>query len=148
MKKILWDWVGIIGGIAAVLAGAFVVIKAGGPQSIYIAIAMIVIFGSLGLIIYRFIWKPKFNIRRLQKSGIPAKAKVLEVRDTGIAINNNPQVKLVMEIKNNLGQVYTTTCKTIVSRRNPGYFKPGMEVLIKIDPKNKENVIIEDSRKS
>lgn len=143
MKKNNWDLFGIVGCIAGVLIGAFVVIKAGGPQSIYIAIAMIIVFGSLGFIFYKFLWKPKFNTRRLQKTGIPGKAKILEVHDTNIAVNNNPQVKLVMEVKNNLGQVYTAACKMIVSRRNPGLFQPGKEVNIKIDPKNEKNVIID-----
>jgi hypothetical protein len=146
MKKIHWGWFSITVGIACVLIGAFTVIRAGGPGSIYIAVATIAVFGSMGLLFYKFLWGPRFNIRRLQKTGIPGKAKILEVHDTNIAVNNNPQLKIVMEIKNNLGQVYTTACKTIVSRRlQPGYFQPGREVTIKIDPKNEKNVIIDVS---
>jgi hypothetical protein len=144
MKKIRWDLIGIIGGIACVVIGPFAVIRAGGPRSTYIAIAMIAVFGSMGLLFYKFLWGPRFNIRRLQKTGIPGKAKILEVYTTNITVNNNPQLKLVMEIKNNSGQVYTAACKTIVSRRlQPGYFQPGKEVNVKIDPKNEKNVIID-----
>ena len=145
MKRIRWDLFGIFGGIAAVLIGAYEVIKAGGSGSIFIAIALVAIFGSMGFIIYKFIWAPKFNARRLQKTGIPGKAKIIEVNTTNISVNNNPQVKLLMEVKNNMGQVYSTDCKTMVSRRNPGQFKPGMEISIKIDPKNEKNVIVDVS---
>jgi outer membrane lipoprotein SlyB len=145
MKKIRWDLLSIIGGIAGVLVGVFVILRTGGPRSIYIATAMVAVFGGMGFLFYKLLWGPRFNVRRLQKTGIPGKAKILEVHDTNIAVNNNPQVKLVMEVKNNSGQVYTTSCKTIVSRRQPGYFQPGKEVNIKIDPKNEMNVIIDIS---
>ncbi|MEY3763189.1 MAG: polymerase subunit alpha [Pseudomonadota bacterium] len=40
------------------------------------------------------------NANRLQKTGLPGTARILEVRDTGVTINNNPQVKLMLEVKN------------------------------------------------
>ncbi|MBK5270232.1 MAG: hypothetical protein JJE22_04380, partial [Bacteroidia bacterium] len=114
MKKIRWDLIGIYGSIIAVLIGVFAVIKSGGPGSIYIAIGMIVVFGGMGFFFYKLLWGPRINARRLQKIGIPGKAKILEVRDTNITINNNPQVKLMLEVTNNIGQVYSTSCKTIL----------------------------------
>jgi hypothetical protein len=47
-----------------------------------------------------------------------------------------------MELKNSLGQVYTTGCKTVVSRHSNIFFQPGKEVSVKIDPKNEKNVIV------
>jgi len=46
MKKFRWDLISIFGGIAGVLIGVVSVLKAGGPRSIYIAIAMIAVFGN------------------------------------------------------------------------------------------------------
>ena len=80
---------------------------------------------------------------RLAKTGLPGKAVIKEVHDTGITINNNPQVKLVLEVKNNLGLVYTATTRTLVSRLNPGMYQPGMTVPVKIDPENENNVVID-----
>lgn len=145
MKKFRWDLIGIFGGIAGVLIAVFAVIKAGGPGSIYIAIALVAVFGSMGYFFYKFLWGPRFNTRRLQKTGISGKAKILEVHNTNITVNNNPQVRLVMELKNNFGQVYITGCKMIVSRLTPIYFQPGKEVNVKIDPNNEKNVIIDMS---
>jgi hypothetical protein len=143
MKKIPWDWIGIIGAIFGVLIAVYSVIKAGGAGSIYIAIGMVIVFGGLGFLLYKFLWGPRINIRRLQKTGIAGKAKILEVHDTNITINNNPQVKLILEIKNNFGQVYTTACKMIISRLKPVLFQPGMEISVKIDPKNEKNIIVD-----
>jgi hypothetical protein len=143
MKKIPWDWIGIVGGILGVLIGVYSVIKSGGPGSIYISIGMIVVFGGMGFLLYKLLWGPRINTRRLKKTGITGKAKILEVRDTNITINNNPQIKLLLEVKNNSGQTYTTACRTVISRLQPGLFQPGMEVPVKIDPANEKNVIVD-----
>lgn len=143
MKKIRWDLVGIIVGAAVVIIAARAVLKAGGPDSVYIAIALVVVFGGMGYLSYKFLWQPKSNTRRLQIEGIPARAKIVEVHETNITINQNPQYRLILEIKNNGGQVYNTACKTIVSRLRTVYFQPGKEINIKIDPRNEKNVIVD-----
>lgn len=147
IKKIRWDLIGIYGSVIAVLIGVYSVIKAGGPNSIYIAIAMLIVFGGMGFFFYNFLWGPRLNAKRLQKNGISAKAKILEIRDTNITINNNPQVKLILEIKNNNGEIYTTSSKVIIPRLKPGLYKPGMELPVKIDPKNEKNIIIVTNNK-
>jgi len=142
MKKIRWDLIGIVGGAAGVTIGIIAVLRAGGQNRIYIAIAMVIVFGGMGYFLYKFLWQPKFNTRRLQLEGIPGKARILEVHETNITVNQNPQVKLIMEIKNAGGEVYTTSCKTIVSRLRTIAFQPGKEVNVKIDPKDEKNVIV------
>ena len=142
MKWVRWDWIGIICFSAAVLTGVFAVIKTGGSGSIYIAIAMIAVFGSMVFFFYKLIWGPRVKTRRLQKTGIYKKAKILEVKKTNISVNNNPQVKLILEIENDTGHLYTTSCRTIISRLQSGLFQQGKEIMILIDPKDEKNVII------
>jgi len=143
MKKIRWDLIGIYGSAIAVLIGVFAVIKAGGPGSIFIALGMIVVFGSMGYFFYKLLWGPRIHERRLHQSGIPGRAKIVEVRETNITINNNPQVKLMLEVTNSSGHVYHTSCKVIVPRLKPGLYKTGMELPIKIDPGNEKKLIID-----
>jgi hypothetical protein len=143
MKKLRWDLIGIIGGIGGVLFGVFAVLRSGDPEKVQIAVAMVVVFGAMGFLLYKFLWQPRFNVRRLQKDGIPGKAKILEVIETNITVNNNPQIKLVMELKNKSGEFYNAQCKTVVSRKSPVFFQPGKEVKVKIDPDNEKNVIID-----
>lgn len=138
-------WIGIIGGIIGLLAGVGAVIATAGQQGIYFGIGMLILFGSVFYLIFQVFFKPMINANRLQKTGIPGTARILEVRDTGVTINNNPQVKLVLEVKNSFGQKYTTQCRVLVSRINPGAYQPGMEVPVKIDPKNEQNVVIDFS---
>lgn len=138
-------WIGIIGGIIGLLVGIGAVVATAGSTGIYIGLGMLALFGGMFYLFYRLFFKPMINTARLQKTGLPGKAKILEVRDTGVTINNNPQVKLILEVKNSLGQKYTTTCRVLVSRINPGAYKTGMELPVKIDPKNEMNVAVDFS---
>jgi hypothetical protein len=143
MKMNAGVWVGIIGGIAGLAAGIVAVLLTAGSMGVYIASGILVIFGGMIFLFYKLFFGPLMNANRLQKTGIPARAKILEVKDTGVTINNNPQVKLVLEVKNSFGQKYTATCRVLVSRINPNAYAPGMEVPVRIDPKNDNNIVLD-----
>lgn len=145
MKMNAGVWIGIIGGVVGLLVGVGAVVATGGPTGGFIGAGMLLVFGGMFYLFYRIFFKPMINASRLQKTGLPGRARILEVRDTGVTINNNPQVKLVLEVKNSLGQTYTTQCRVLVSRINPNAYMPGMEVPVKIDPKNEQNVVIDFS---
>jgi hypothetical protein len=148
MKMNVWTWIGIGGGIAGFLIGIISVLMTAGNQGIYVTLGMLAIFGGMAYLFYKLFFGPMLNASRLQKNGIPGKAIIVAVRDTGVTINNNPQVKLVLEVKSNLGQKYAAECRTLISRLQPGIFQPGMEVPVKIDPKNEKNVIVDFSGNS
>jgi hypothetical protein len=143
MKMNAGVWIGIVGGLVGLLVATGVVLAVAGPTAIYITIGMLAMFGGMFFLFYKLFFQQIFLAARLNKTGIPGKAIILEVKDTGITINNSPQVKLVLEVKDNLGQRYTTTCRALVSRLNPGIFTPGMEVPVKIDPRNQKTVVID-----
>lgn len=143
MKMNAGAWIGIIGGIIGLLVGVGAVVTTAGSMGIYMAVGMLVLFGGMFYLFYRLFFKGMFNTARLQKTGIPGKATILEVKDTGVTINNNPQVKLILEVKNNFGQKYTTESRVLVSRIHPNAYMTGMELPVKIDPKNEKNVVID-----
>jgi hypothetical protein len=143
MKMNAGIWIGIIGGIIGLLVGVGAVVTTGSKSGIWMGLGMLVIFGGMFYLFYRLFFKPMINAARLQKTGLPGTARILEVRDTGVTINNNPQVKLIIEVKNSFGQKYTTECRVLVSRINPGAYQIGMELPVKIDPKNEKNVVID-----
>jgi hypothetical protein len=121
------------------------VIATAGSMGIYITAAVILFIGGMFFLFYKLFFGPMINAARLQKTGIPGTARILEVKDTGVTINNNPQVKLILEVKTNLGQKYEAKCRVLVSRLNPNAYTPGMEIPVKIDPKNEQNVVIDFS---
>ncbi len=145
IKMNTWGWIGIGGGIAGMLVGLYTAFSVGGSMGSTFSLIFLGVFGLVFYIIWRTFVGPMVNTSRLQKTGLPAVATILEVRDTGVTVNNNPQVKLVLEVRNNLGHKYTTSCRTMVSRINPFAFQPGMQVRVKVDPKNEQNVVIDYS---
>lgn len=145
MKMNTGAWIGLIGGAIGVLAAIVAVIATAGQGGIYITLGILLIFGGVGFLFYKLFFGPMLNFNRLQKTGLSGKARVLEVKDTGVTINNNPQVKLIVEVKSNLGQRYNASIKTLVSRINPFVYQPGMEIPVKIDPNNEQNVVIDAS---
>ena len=143
MTKGAWIIIGI--GIAGLVIGLGSVIMTAGSEGIYVTLGILAMVGGMGFLFYKLFFGPMINASRLQKTGLPGKARILEVRDTGITINNNPQAKLILEVRNNLGQVYNTECRVLVSRLNPGMYSAGMEIPVKIDPKNEKNVVVDFS---
>lgn len=145
MKMNTGAWIGVIGGIIGLLVGVGAVVATVGDEGIWIGLGMLLLFGGMFYLFYLLFFKPMINANRLQKTGLPGKATILEVKDTGVTINNNPQVNLVLEVKNNLGQKYNTECRVLVSRLNPQAYQRGMEVSVKIDPQNEKNVVLDFS---
>jgi len=103
------------------------------------------LFGGMFFLFYKLFFGPMILASRLRKTGLPGKAVIKEVRDTGVTINNSPQVKLLLEIKNSFGQKYTTTVRTLVSRLQPFIYQPGMTIPVLIDPKDDKIVVIDTS---
>lgn len=145
MKMNAGVWIGIVGGLVGLIIGVGSVLVNGGPSGIYIAAGILLIFGGMFFLFYKLFFGPMILASRLRKTGLPGKALIKEVHDTGVTINNSPQVKLVLEIKSSLGQVYTTTIRTLVSRLQPHLYQSGMTVPVLIDPTNEKNVIIDFS---
>ena len=145
MKMNAGIWIGIIAGLGGLIIGVGSVLVNGGPAGVYIAAGIILLFGGMFFLFYRLFFAPMILASRLQKTGIAGKALIKEVSDTGVTINNNPQVKLLLEIKNSFGQKYTTTIRTLVSRLQPFVYQPGMTIPVLIDPKDDNKVVIDTS---
>ena len=143
MKMNTAGWIGLIGGGIGLAVGVAAVIATSDSTGMYITIGVLALMAGMGLLFYKLFFGPMLNASRLQKTGIPGTATILEVRDTGVTINNSPQVKLIVEIKNTFGQKYQATIRALVSRLNPHAFSPGMQIPVKIDPKNEKNVVID-----
>ena len=137
-------WLVLIGSLLGFFV-SFIPINSNFGYGILI-IAMVVL--SIVIPFYKFFFGPMRNNSRLQKSGISGTGKIIQITDTGVTINKNPQVKLLLEVKNNLGQIYRAECRTMISRINPNIFKPGMSVAIKVDPNNELNVALDLSANS
>ncbi len=76
------------------------------------------------------------------KGGMTAQARVLKVWDTGVSINDNPQVGLLLEYSIMGSSPLQVEDKTVVSRLNAALVQPGVTAEIKYDPKNPQRIQI------
>ena len=82
--------------------------------------------------------------RQLQKIGIPAKATILKLWDTGITINNDPVIGLEVEVAPEGRSPYVATIKrSLISRLDVPQFQPRSVIPVRFDPNNPERVAID-----
>jgi len=77
------------------------------------------------------------------KNGVKTRAKVLEVRDTGVTINDNPQVGLKLELRTQEGAILQVDAKTVVSRLSAANVQPGVVANVIYDPLKPQRLVVE-----
>lgn len=103
-------------------------------------IAVIIVATTIG--IFGFYYYSNKKEAYLMEKGIQGEAKVLEVQQTGMYVNNLPQVKFLLEI-NIPGEVpYKLEHKEVKSYIGLGNFAVGATLPVYVDPKNPKNVLL------
>ena len=95
---------------------------------IIIVPVMLIIMGIAMVPFFRTIFPAEI------KNAVRTQAKVIKVWDTGVSINDNPQVGLLLEFAPPGGNPIQVEGKTIVSRLNAALVQPGVTADIKYDP--------------
>jgi len=106
---------------------------------------------TIGLIILSFV-VAGFIARRVNRSmqpsdemlktGIEATSIVKAIAQTGTWINNNPQVRFLLEVHPPADEVYQHEMNKVVQIIDVPRIQPSMELKVLIDPDNKEKVDI------
>lgn len=81
----------------------------------------------------------------LRKEGIAAEAKILSISDTGTTINQNPVVRLRMEVQPPDGLPFETEAEQLISRLQIPMIQPGMTVPVKYDPDSLDVALVEEN---
>jgi hypothetical protein len=139
MKFSLGAKIGLIIGLLGGLVGMAAAIIAAPLEGSIFAIIFIAIFGG----VFWGVFRPMFVQNKLLKTGVSARAVIKQVSDTGVTVNNNPQIKLLLEVSPPMGVPYLVETKMIISRLQPGLYQPGMELAVKIDPDDKDKVAVD-----
>jgi Protein of unknown function (DUF3592) len=105
-------------------------------------------FAVLGGVFY-LVWvkllKPMRESSKLLQTGSPARARILSVSDTGVRLNDNPQVLMTLEVTPDGGfqPAYQTQTKAVVSFVHLPQYQPGARLRVKYDPQNPMVVAVE-----
>ncbi len=76
-------------------------------------------------------------------SGESAQAKILRLWDTGMTYNDNPQVRVLLEVYPPDGAAYQVETKCIISRLSIPQVQPGNIVAVKIDSQDEFNIALD-----
>jgi hypothetical protein len=131
--------IGLIVGLLGGLAGITVAVIANPLMGSIFASIFILVFGG----VYWSIFRPMMMRNKLLKTGVSAKAVIKELHDTGVTVNNAPQIKLLLEVFPQTGIPYLVETKMLISRLQTASFQPGMELAVKVDPNDKDKVAVD-----
>ena len=79
---------------------------------------------------------------RILAQGIPAQARVAKIWETGVRVNDSPQVGFELHVYPQGGQPYVAQTQMIVSQLQIPRIQPGATVVEKIDPTDAAKVAI------
>jgi hypothetical protein len=74
--------------------------------------------------------------------GIPGRAIITAIADTGMTVNDNPRVALTLEVSVGDQAPYTVTHTQVISRIAVAGFQPGATVPVRVDPADGQSLII------
>lgn len=123
----------------------------GGLIGMAVAIAASPIFGSIFslffILIFGFVFGGMFlrnrKNKQLLENGRQANGKIIEMWDTGVTINNQPQVGMVIEVSPQTGMPFKSEVKLVISRLQTAYYQVGVNCVVRYDPNNTKTVAIE-----
>jgi hypothetical protein len=127
--------VGVLGGMIGLAVG----IAAAPVMGSIMAIVFIGIFGGVW---WSFI-RPMSQSSKLLKIGISAPGVITRIWDTGVTINNDPEIGLEVQVTPSTGMPFTAQAKKLISRLDTASYQPGMACTVKYDPNNTSKVAIE-----
>lgn len=78
----------------------------------------------------------------LIEHGIQGEAEILHREQTGVYINELPQVKFLLKIKSPYGETYEVEHKYVVSMLDMGSINVGAKLPVFIDPNNEKNILL------
>jgi hypothetical protein len=90
----------------------------------------------------RFGRSKKMTLEEIKKNGVLAEAIVLDVQETGLYINNLPQIKLQIQVQPEKGRNFITEVQQVIPGAVKEPLHSGSRVQVKFDPGNKKEVIV------
>jgi len=80
--------------------------------------------------------------QRLMATGLFGQATVEALRETGLTVNDNPQVEFDLRVTVEGGAPYPVTHRQVVSRMVISNFQPGASIPVRVDPADRTRVLI------
>jgi hypothetical protein len=105
----------------------------------------LVVFAGMAFLMWKIfggLMKQSQERQQLLMTGIPANGRILQLLDTGMMVNNNPQVRIVVQVEPPGRPPYPAECTMVISHLAIPRVQPGMMVAVKFDPVNPARIAI------
>jgi hypothetical protein len=139
-----WLWITAI--FELVLAAVFLVIGLMVPilRGGFTLTAGILGVVGLGLMVWARSWSKKAaEVNRLKTQGVPGEASIMGMRQTGVYLNEQPQIELQLQVQTQMHGPYQVTVREYVPLMLLGTLSSGRPLPVKVDPANPNNLVIE-----
>lgn len=107
-----------------------------------IVFAVVIALFTLGLPFFLF-WLPDLEQNRLIETGTPAEAKILSADPTGNIYNDQPQIKLLIEVYPENQPTFQAEVKMVINPIYTPQFQPGNYVQVRYNPDDLSKVAVE-----
>ena len=74
--------------------------------------------------------------------GQKAEAIILSIQETGLYINNLPQLKVQMQVKPERGRNFVTEVNQVLPDMNIGSLQTGSKIMVRYNPFNRKQVVL------
>ena len=107
-----------------------------------VCVSTIVPLGIAGYFLFRMFKNMNQN-SGLVKTGLSAPAVIIGLQDTGVTMNESPQVRLTLQVTPADRPPFQAVATTFVGRLQIGMITPGASVMVRYDPNDISKVAIE-----
>ncbi len=83
--------------------------------------------------------------QRLRATGMPARARILSMRQTGTLVNYQPQVELEVEAGADGAAPSRLTLRVVVPQAHVAAVQPGQVIRIRIDPDRPTRAVVDEA---
>ena len=108
---------------------------------IIITLSLAIMYVVLRRTVFPLLEKSKMNKRLLQE-GVEAEAVLLNMQQTGLYVNNMPQIKLQMKVQPRLGRNFVTEANEVLSFVDLSQMQIGGTLVVKYNPANIKEVML------
>ena len=127
-------------GIEEILAGSTILVVVLICLGTVVTLVFTVGITWLAIVLVRKAMGPNKGVLQ---NGIPAKAKIVGVQQTGVMLNHQPQIAFELEVQPPGMTPYRAQAKAVIPMVNIPQFQPGAQVPIKIHPADPTQVVLD-----
>jgi hypothetical protein len=139
-------WLVITAIFEIVLAGVFLVVGLLNPVLRFGFLLTAAILGGVAILLLAWgrKWQKGFaEAQRIKAQGVPGQATITSMRQTGVYVNEQPQIELQLQVQDQMYGSRQVTLKEYVPMMLLGTLSSGRPLPVKVDPADPNKVVIE-----